>query len=419
MSHLRAKLLSIALRGLRRGLSVPGRMADMLMGRPTVMYVSGTQLLSEAEIADLLLRAKHFLPDVPVQLQGNNAAPTISNKPCLQLGIRRRDARTAAQIFRNRYYVDWRIDPGDGAEWCRLANYGKEAELAHRCNAAGRRFAATVTRLKSTRLSRAYIFGTGPSLSLAGSREWGDGFRIVCNTIVRDRELWRRLDPHFVTAGDTIYHFGANRHSAAFLADLRLRLEESNQTLFLYPALFDGVVRRTLGHLDHQLLPIPTGGGTSPAVDLASDYRLPALGNVLNLLLLPLACTLSREIALWGFDGRDPDARYFWQNSKLHSYPEFMSELRRKHPAFFSDAVPEEDPTRYVRTVLGDTLETALTKAEHRGYRFEMLHPSWTEPLAKRYRGNESVRDYFRWVCAAMPTHTHTTEIGTARSSQT
>lgn len=411
LSSVRSKLVPSALAFIRWGLAIPGRLADALMGRTRAMYVPGAERLSESETADLLRRARHFLPNVPVRLLYNTPDPILTNNPSLRLGTRRSDALWGAQVFRNRYYIDWRIDSGDGAEWCRLANHGRDTELARRCDLARRRFRAAVERLRSTNLERAYVFGTGPSLDLARNREWGNGFRIVCNTIVRDRGLWQLLDPHFVTAGDTVYHFGANRHSAAFLTDLRLRLEESSQTLFLYPALFDGLVRRTLGHLDRQLLPIPTGGGANPVVDIAAHYRLPALGNVLNLLLIPLACTLSRDVAFWGFDGRDPGARHFWRNSDLHSYPEFMPELREMHPAFFSDAVPDDDPTRYIRTVLGDKLETALAKAERRGYHFEMLHPSWTKPLAKRYRGNESVHDYFHRVCAAASMHPQPTGI--------
>jgi hypothetical protein len=405
LSNVRSKLIPAALGCIRKSLAIPGRLADALMGRTMTMYVPSAERLSEPETADLLRRAGHFLPNIPVRLLYNTPDPILTNNPSLRFGTRRSNARWGAQIFRNRYYVDWRIDPGDGAEWCRLANHGREAELARRCDMANRRFKAAVARLHNTNLSRTYVFGTGPSLDLARNREWGNGFRIVCNTIVRDRGLWQLLDPHFVTAGDTVYHFGANRHSAAFLTDLRLRLEESSHTLFLYPALFDGVVRRTLGHLDRQLLPIPTGGGANPVVNLATHYRLPALGNVLNLLLIPLACTLSRDVAFWGFDGRDPEARYFWRNSALHSYPEFMPELREMHPAFFSDAVPDDDPTRYIRTVLGSKLEMALTKAERRGYHFEMLHPSWTKPLAKRYRGSESVHDYFYRVCTTESMH--------------
>ena len=111
---------------------------------------------------------------------------------------------------------------------------------------------------------------------------------------------------------------------------------------------------------------------------------MPSLGNVLNILLLPLACTVSTSVRLWGFDGRAPDDKLFWSNSSKHSYPELMPELVEEHPAFFAAFVPKNRESDYVKSVHGDELDKCLVAAERDGYQFVMMHFSWTETLNKR-----------------------------------
>jgi len=107
---------------------------------------------------------------------------------------------------------------------------------------------------------------------------------------------------------------------------------------------------------------------------------------VLNLLLLPLGCTLSKNVFLWGFDGRAPNDQLFWANSAKHSYPELMDTLRAAHPSFFEHFVPADKPTQYVRKVHGDQLDECLSQSERDGWSFVMMHKSWTPTLQKRYR---------------------------------
>lgn len=291
--------------------------------------------------------------------------------------------------------IDYRRNPRDGWEWCDLAAYAVSPFLMGRGRtrtntdegalllSTQQTFAHRVAQLHQEGLNKCYLFGTGPSLAAASERDWNDGYRVVCNTIVRDAALWHHLAPHFIVAGDGIYHFGHTPFAHAFRRDLLARLRESD-TLFIYPARFDPIVRRELAEVANRLIPIPIGRHRHIHADLTQQFALPNLGNVLPLLLLPLGCTLAQEVGLWGFDGRAPDDKLFWQNSNRHSYPELLPTLQAAHPTFFSHNVPQADPTRYVRAVHGDVLEVALSEAESAGWCFTMLHHSWTETLRKR-----------------------------------
>jgi hypothetical protein len=282
------------------------------------------------------------------------------------------------------YWVDDSLNPEAGWEWCDLAldqfilNGGRIPDTSHK-------FRRIVEKLQQLSFQRCYVFGTGPSLARAIERDWSDGVRVVCNTIVRDKELWNHINPHFVVAGDGIYHFGYTEHAKAFRRDLAVRLKETD-TYFLLPDRFYPMVIDELADSLDRVLPVPVSASMEIGHSLAREYKLPGLPNVLNMLLLPLGCTLAKTVALWGFDGRAPSDTLFWSNSSKQSYPELMAGLRQAHPAFFEAQVPKSDPAKYVRAVHGDLLEQLLSSAEARGWTFMMLHDCWTPTLQRRRR---------------------------------
>ncbi len=120
--------------------------------------------------------------------------------------------------------------------------------------------------------------------------------------------------------------------------------------------------------------------------DLLNRFELPALGNVLNLLLLPLATSISKKVYLLGFDGRAPEDKLFWSNSNDHSYAEFIPDIQKKHPRFFDFFIDNKNPFKYVNTVHGDVLEENLTTLENNGYEFITISPSHTKTIQKRYK---------------------------------
>jgi hypothetical protein len=247
-----------------------------------------------------------------------------------------------------------------------------------------RKLKERIAELQKLNFEKVYLFGTGTSLEKAMNIDFRDGCRVVCNTIVKDKDLWHHLEPHIIVAGDAIYHFGPDDYAKAFRHDLRERLSES-ETCFVYPELFDSLVAREFADFDDRLIPVPFGTHKGICCNLIERFELPDLGNILNVLLLPLGCTLSANIYLWGFDGRAPDDKFFWSNSDKHFYQEHFQALIDAHPAFFEHHVPKDDPSQYVRSVFGDYLNQQLSIAEQNGMKFEMMHSSWTPTLNKRF----------------------------------
>jgi hypothetical protein len=385
-SVLRARVLGIAHRAASGGLQAArwlaaGHDRDPGARRPLTVF---SRDLTATDRADLEERLRFYDPALAALgiavLPRWQWSDTLWLRPRAWFGAVDLVTRAMIAASGDVLDLDFRRNPVDGWAWIELAGRGApRPDLA----AAGQRWRATVARWRPLGYSRCYVFGTGASLERAAERDFTDGYRVVCNTIVRDAGLWRHLNPHVIVAGDAIYHFGHTAFARAFRRDLAARLGES-ETVFLYPSIFDPVVRRELGAFGDRLVPVPRGQHQDVHVDLTRRFEFPALGNVLPQLLLPVATTLASEVQLWGFDGRAPTDRLFWTNSSRHSYPELLPALEAAHPRFFAHYVPTADPGRYVRTYLGDDLENRLQSAERAGFRFVMLHPSWTPALGRR-----------------------------------
>lgn len=247
---------------------------------------------------------------------------------------------------------------------------------------ARNRLAGVLGRLRQQERQKVYIFGTGPSLSLAEAHDFSDGYRVACNTVCRDREFFARLSPDILVAGDALYHFSSTAHAQSFMADLESRLGEK-PFYFCYPSLFDAYVRRRLQRFEDFLIPIPIGDRFDLTADMCTEFYLPATGNVLGLLLLPLACQLSKQVKMLGFDGRRPTDKNFWRNADKTSRADLIDEMKKEFPAFFHHYVPASDPGKYASSVHGDALSEALAHAESKGWSFRMLSPSVSPALAR------------------------------------
>ena len=343
-------------------------------------------------VQEIRRRFPFYLPDWLLRESRLDANGERSLSPLLSAALRmvpvlyagQHDPAEASRLLRCNplYWLNPNTNCRESWEWHELLQqHAPPPDI----DGAKRRFIEFARKRGLRDFGKAYVFGTGPSLARAVDRDWSDGVRVVCNTIVRDTELWRHIQPHLIVAADAGYHFSFVEHARAFRVDLKQRLHESD-TLFLYPAGFDALLQREFVGLESQLIPVPGGSQQTLDYDFAENFSFPELHNILPR-MLAVACCLADEIGLWGFDGRSPDTKHFWDNSSRHSYPELMAELREAYPAFFEEHVPRDDEHRYVRWAFGDALERCLSDAEARGKRFVMMHDTWTETLQRRCLG--------------------------------
>jgi len=278
--------------------------------------------------------------------------------------------------------VDYKANPSDGWAWHEAINRVSPV-TEHEIQQSKDRFNDYCNSLPIFETS--LVLGTGPSLAKVRNLLDLDCYKIACNTIVKDLDLWMKLKLHFLVAGDAIYHFGHNQYATSFRRDLKKCLS-LYPVAFVYPALYHPFIKREFSEFEACLYPVPTGASDQLNNNLRINFTLPALGNVLNLLLLPIATTLAKNIYLLGFDGRAPDDKLFWSNSNDHSYTEYISDIQKKHPVFFDYFIDNKNPFKYVNTVHGDALDNNMTLLESKGYTFTVISPSHTATMQKRYK---------------------------------
>lgn len=377
-------------------------------------------LTNEADFLDVYWKTMHYLPpgtvgriDIPVDFKPSFPLGDPSRYPQPEYmapvvaGIRR-DVRvlrsrggalSAALLAADLVYVwDWSSvrEGGTAAESPRVRNVDRTrsvneawtwCEYLHERQPESARAAARAESLQRLqaflgmhpRLQRAYVFGTGPSLEQAWTRDWSDGYRIVCNTIVDNERLLAHLKPHFIVAGDAAYHFGISHHASTFRRNLERALSQ-HPAWFLTRDLYGPLMRMHHPNVRERML-------LAECIELGSDWTGPdrlcflPTGNVVTSLMLPLASQLAREVHFLGVDGRAPGDRGFWSYAPSNTSASLISSIQAAHPAFFKK---DDAAFRAYAQHHSDHAEQLMTAGEGRGLRYRCLCRSYLPAFQRR-----------------------------------
>jgi hypothetical protein len=227
------------------------------------------------------------------------------------------------------------------------------------------------------------ICGTGPSLSSAldSGYDFSQGVNIVCNSAVTNRDLLAKLRPRFIIAGDPVFHGGPSLYAGAFRRDLDAALRDHDALLITQPS-YTGMFKAVLDPAVHdRILGLPPASLPSPNIDLTNQWVVDATENILTLFMLPVACSVGRDINIFGCDGRSYlENSYFWGHDKKVQYTDLMQSAFDAHPAFF-----ERNFDYYLITHC-TTLEAMLALAETQNKTVASRSPSYLPPLAKRFK---------------------------------
>jgi hypothetical protein len=228
---------------------------------------------------------------------------------------------------------------------------------------------------------RAAVFGTGPSIAQADAHTLGAEVRIVCNSIVRNRKLLEEIRPTAIAVADPVFHFGPSRYASRFRADLLSALR-GNDALLIVPPFGARLLLSHHPELRERIVVVPAGA-LQWRWPSAEDPRVRATGNVLTLLMLPVALSLADTVEIVGCDGRKPTERYFWRHGREVQYEDALMETAFcAHPSFFRDRDYRDYYIRHCHE-----LEEFIALAERAGKRVLSGTQSHIPALARRARG--------------------------------
>ncbi len=278
------------------------------------------------------------------------------------------------RVDRTLFKVDWqriRLGAASIAEAAKVLAQGRAFDRSET-----KRMSDLGTRLG--RAQRAYLVGTGPSARAALDQDLSDGVRIACNTIVLDDELMDHVRPHVLAFADPIFHFGPSTYAARFQQAL---LEQARKHDFTVVTIerYAPLLRAHAPEIAERVIGLRLGAAGWPDnFDLLAHAAVRSYPNVLTLLMLPIAASVSRWIGLIGFDGRQPDDDYFWRHGPTVQLDEELRDIRQVHPGFF-----EVDYADYYAEHIA-TLDRLLGQLEARGMEIQALAESFIPALRRR-----------------------------------
>ncbi|UPM49179.1 hypothetical protein MY494_07400 [Synechococcus sp. A10-1-5-1] len=265
------------------------------------------------------------------------------------------------------------------------------ANIDQLINESKRKFCRLIDELKGK--PKAWVLATGPSLEQYANHDYSESVVIACNSTILNDELMDLCKPSLLVFADPIFHFGVSQYAAKFRAAVLDCLTTTNLKIVVplkyYPlllSLFPDYTERIIG--------IPTTKNTQFNIDIAKSFCLKNTSNILTLLLLPLATTLSKDVNLTGCDGRPFEQDdYFWGHSKAAQINDKMSNIKSVHPGFF-----QIDYNEYYFEHC-HTLSNFFDQAENLGWKFFHHGHSYIPALRDRSQSTLALTPQAKPTC--------------------
>jgi hypothetical protein len=231
------------------------------------------------------------------------------------------------------------------------------------------------------------LFGNGPSLQQvvravrAGAFDPGETLRAVCNSTILDREALAALAPELLIAGDPVQHCGMSLYAGQFRAGLAEALAADARRVFVTQLGFVPYFKAVLPPETHaRIIGVGNKRERTFNLDLTQGFFTTATANIFTMLVLPVACTITRAIDVYGCDGQPfAAATKPWSHAHEDDYMSKMAVTHRLHPAFWKRDYAEELTSYYA------DMDELLATAERAGVRVRNRTPSYVPALATRF----------------------------------
>ena len=226
---------------------------------------------------------------------------------------------------------------------------------------------------------KAYLFGTGPSIEQATNYNFDDGVRIVCNTVISNEELLEILKPNIITFADCVFHFGVSKYCERFAEDLK-KVVNKYQCHIVTTEVGAALMRAHCPDLRPLIIGVPATKFSGPQILTDKSFKTRSYPySIVTRFMIPLAAGLSKQIYMIGFDGREPNDKYFWKHNDKAQYSDNMQDVRLAHPAFFNDTDYSVHYQNHCKV-----LTKMVNNFEQRGVQIKVLGHSHVPVLKKR-----------------------------------
>ncbi len=226
--------------------------------------------------------------------------------------------------------------------------------------------------------NKAYLFGTGPSISQFRNFNFEDNsLKVICNSIVKNHELLEYIGkPDLLVFADPLFHFSTSGYARQFREDM-LHVVNKYDCFLAVPDFSAPLLIAHYPEIEEHII----GVGHSKKITIPTEDYLSVLAadNIFTYLMLPMGSAIADEICMLGMDGRAPDDDYFWQHDKSSQYGNQLQKVKKAHPYFFISRNYSYYYMKHCKTV-----KKMIRRGERRGKRYCSLAPSNIPALGER-----------------------------------
>jgi len=227
-----------------------------------------------------------------------------------------------------------------------------------------------------------FVFATGPSLEEAYSYEFpDDSLKIICNGIVRNKELMDHIDPDVLTFADPVKHFGPSEYAHDFRKNIASIVQNYDCMIAIPLSKYD-ILAGQYPDISEYIIGIEPVDSDIPRFPTHNSLDVMRTSNIMTSLMLPIASSLTNRVHIIGADGREGSESQIWEYSNAVQYDDMMRTAIDSHPSFFRDKRPEKLYRQHVQT-----LSDIIKYGEKQCLEYVSLTKSHIECLQERHGG--------------------------------
>jgi hypothetical protein len=234
-------------------------------------------------------------------------------------------------------------------------------------------------RLLKYKQDKAFLFLSGPSINEAYKHDFSAGVKIICNSIIKDRDLMKHIQPDILVFADPVFHLGPSKYADKF-RELMIEAVIEHDMSVVVPENYLPLLVTHYPVLTERIIGVKTLASTKFVFPAADNLAVKATDNILTLFMLPFASALSQEIYLIGSDGRQKSENYFWKHNERVQFNDLMETVFNTHPSFFRDRVYTDYYDHHCRL-----MEELMTYGESYGLKYFSLTYSYIPAVQKRF----------------------------------
>ncbi len=257
-------------------------------------------------------------------------------------------------------------------------SFSKE-ERAEMINASRERFCELQSLAKEC--DKANVFCSGPSIEEVYDMDktrFQKGFNIICNSMIKDKELLEMLQPKVLCFFDTNFFHSPGKYGEAFYRDLRETYKQYGFYLIVHDIQYPLLLKHC-PEMKDKIIGVPAKGRKEYWFLSEEDFSIKSLANIMTEIMIPLASSVSDKVCIAGCTGRGGEMNYFWKHNDRTQYNDLKPSVMETWPAFFKYRRYDAYYDRHCQTV-----DEQLRYGESIGKKYTNITTSFIPALKDR-----------------------------------